>query len=113
MDEKSLVKVAKALGDRTRFAIMQGIVAAGEISCGELAARFPIAQATVSHHLRILGESGLVAVRREGQHSYFSVVPETIASYRASLEPLAPARRRGARRPGPGPATRGSGNIDS
>jgi len=78
-----------------------------------LAARFPIAQATVSHHLRILGESGLVAVRREGQHSYFSVVPETIASYRASLEPLAPARRRGARRPDPGPATRGSGNIDS
>lgn len=113
MDDHSQVKVAKALGDRTRFAILQEIAAAGEISCGELAGRFPIAQATVSHHVRILGECGLVAVRREGQHSYFSVIPQAIAAYRASLARLAPAGRRGARRPLPDRVVREAGNIDS
>lgn len=108
MDERRMVKVAKALGDATRFAILRAIVSAGEISCGEVAARFPIAQATVSHHLRILGESDLVAVRREGQHSYFRLVPETLAAYRDALDELT----RGARRGRPGRAA-AIGNIDS
>ena len=112
MEAKDLVRIAKALGDGTRFAILREIAAAGEISCGDLAARFPIAQATVSHHLRILGESGLVAARREGQHSYFSLAPGAMDAYRAALGSLAPATgRRG--RTQRGAASRVPGNIDS
>lgn len=110
MNQKQMVKVAKSLGDATRFAILQSIVAAGEISCGELAARFPIAQPTVSHHLRILGESELVAARREGQHSFFSLVPATLAAYRDSLGELVTGAQRSRSELA---AAGGSGNIDS
>jgi ArsR family transcriptional regulator len=85
VDERATLKIAKALADSTRFQILRAIAECAEISCGELAARFPIAQPTVSHHLKVLTECGLVSVRREGQHSFFRLEPDALAGFRDAL----------------------------
>lgn len=85
MIERRLLKVSKALSDETRLRLLREITRKGEISCGELARRIPVAQATVSHHLKILEEAGLVATRRDGQFHYFRPVPNALESFRRAL----------------------------
>ena len=89
-----LVKVAKALGDPTRLELLRRISAAGEMCCRDLVTRFPVSQATVSHHLRILADAGLLAVRREGQFGWYSLRPDTLQAHAALLGRAFPARRR-------------------
>jgi ArsR family transcriptional regulator len=90
-----LVKTAKALGDATRLELLRRIAAAGEICCKDLVTLFPVSQATVSHHLKILAEAGLVSVRREGQHGWYSLRPTAVAQHAALLgKTLTPPRRR-------------------
>ena len=57
----------KALADPTRRQILE-LLADGDLTAGEIAERFPVAFASVSHHLGVLREAGLVASEREGQH---------------------------------------------
>lgn len=85
MRESELTRIAKALADPRRFEILKVITDAREISCGEVADRFPISQSTVSHHLRLLMEAGLIRVRREGQFGYFSPRPEMLEKYLEEL----------------------------
>ena len=44
-----------------------------------------VTPATVSHHLKILSEAGLIACRREGQFVYSHAVPETLSAYTKAL----------------------------
>jgi len=55
------------------------------MSCGAIAERFPIGQSTVSHHLKVLAEAGLIDVRREGQHGFFSARPALLEEYLAEV----------------------------
>ena len=48
-----------------------------------------VTPATVSHHLKILSEAGLIACRREGQFVYSEPLPETIAAYSRALTKIA------------------------
>ncbi len=98
MDERQLMRVAKALADPTRFRILQAIAAVDEVSCGDLARQFPIAQATVSHHLKILVDSGLVDARAAGQHHYYRAVRGMLDEYRRALGDAFRARRRTSKR---------------
>jgi ArsR family transcriptional regulator len=103
MDRASdrLVRTAKALGDPTRLELLRRIAAAGEICCKDLVVLFPVSQATVSHHLRILADAGLVAVRRQGQFGWYSLRSTAVAQHAELLGKTLAARppRRGARRP--------------
>ena len=85
MDDKQFTRVAKALADARRFEMFRVIAGEDEISCGALAERFPIGQSTVSHHLKVLADAGLVDVRREGQHGYFSAHVDVLDSYMEEL----------------------------
>jgi ArsR family transcriptional regulator len=87
MDRASdrLVKTAKALGDPTRLELLRRIAAAGEICCKDLVVLFPVSQATVSHHLKILADAGLVAVRRQGQFGWYSLRAAAVAQHAALL----------------------------
>ena len=85
MTHEYLIKITKALADSTRFRILQAIASAEETSCGALANRFPITQATCSQHLKILLEVGLIAMRREGQFHYYHLVRDTLEAYRRAL----------------------------
>lgn len=87
-EDLEIVKIAKALADPTRFGILRAIAGTSELCCGEIARRFPVSQATVSHHVRILLESGLVNVRREGQFNYLRAVPGRLEWYRRALRRL-------------------------
>ncbi len=71
------IKVFKALGDPKRAMIVD------MLSCGELCAckileKFEMSQSTLSHHMRLLCESGIVKAREEGKWTYYSLDEETI-----------------------------------
>lgn len=92
-ESREAVRVARALGDPTRFGLLRCIAERGEICCRDLTVLFRLSQATVSHHLRILSEAGLVTSRRAGQFSYFRVRPEAFRAYQRSLSRAFAGRR--------------------
>src|ERR671937_567695 len=68
----------KALADPTRVAIVNRLAGAGEVCVCNLVAEFELSQPTISHHLKILRESGLVDSRRRGTWAYYRLVPEAV-----------------------------------
>ena len=83
-----MAKISKALADPSRLRIYECIATKGEIFCGELVERENLAPGTVSHHLKVLVEAGLIESRREGQFIYNRSLPETIREYTAALAKL-------------------------
>ncbi len=63
-DEISLSKVLHALSDPVRMEIVLKIAKAGQVACG--AFDIPMPKSTLSHHFKVLRESGVVVCRREG-----------------------------------------------
>jgi ArsR family transcriptional regulator, arsenate/arsenite/antimonite-responsive transcriptional repressor len=84
-EQRQLIKVAKALSDPTRFNILLRIASKDEISYGELANDFHITNTTVSHHLKILQDSGLVDVRRRAPFSFVRARYETLDTFLFAL----------------------------
>jgi ArsR family transcriptional regulator len=82
---KKIVKIAKALADENRFKIFTTISEKGEIACKEITSMFNLTQPTISHHLKVLMESGLIDFRKEGQWSYFFVNKNVLDEYLSSL----------------------------
>jgi ArsR family transcriptional regulator len=85
--------VFKALADPTRVAIVSRL-ASGEKCCVcDLTDVFELSQPTISHHLRILREAGLVDFERRGTFAYYWLVPEAIERLQAVFQPpsLVPA----------------------
>lgn len=63
------------------------LVRHGELPAGTIAARFPdVARPTVSQHLRVLREAGLVTERRDGTKRLYRAVPSGLAELRAFVE---------------------------
>jgi ArsR family transcriptional regulator, arsenate/arsenite/antimonite-responsive transcriptional repressor len=93
--ESAAIRVARALGDPTRFRLLKHIAARDEASCVELTALARLAQATVSHHLKVLSDAGLVSVRKEGAFHFYRFRPEVLDAHGAALSAaFAPSRRR-------------------
>lgn len=67
-----LDRTFKALADPTRRRIL-ALLRERDLPAGEIAAEFPIAFASVSHHLQVLRDAGLVLSRREGQFIIYSL----------------------------------------
>jgi ArsR family transcriptional regulator, arsenate/arsenite/antimonite-responsive transcriptional repressor len=87
MDATQFQRIAKALADPRRFEILEVIASAGnEMCCGAVVECFPVAQATVSHHLKELIDAGLVETRAEGQFKYLRSRPEALTAYIAELQ---------------------------
>jgi ArsR family transcriptional regulator, arsenate/arsenite/antimonite-responsive transcriptional repressor len=85
MDRSGVERISKALADETRLRIFEAISATKRIKCGDLVSMRGVTPATVSHHLKVLSEAGLIACRREGQFVYSQAVPKTIAAYTRAL----------------------------
>jgi ArsR family transcriptional regulator len=75
----------KALADPTRVAIVNRLATADEVCVCDLNTAFDLSQPTISHHLRILREAGLVEATRRGTWAYYRLVPEAIESLRRAL----------------------------
>lgn len=89
MDRSQIEKISKALGDETRLRIFEAISQSKQISCGQIVSMRGVTPATVSHHLKILNEAGLIHCRRNGQFVYSEAVPETIEKYARALAKVA------------------------
>jgi ArsR family transcriptional regulator, arsenate/arsenite/antimonite-responsive transcriptional repressor len=95
MERSEVERISKALADETRLRIFEAISAARHMTCGEIVSMRGVTAATVSHHLKILSDAGLIACR-QGQFVYSQAVPETIAAYTRALAKIArqkPSRR--------------------
>src|SRR5690242_12715134 len=97
MNRSQIEKISKALGDETRLRILEAISRCRQMNCGEIVSLRGVTPATVSHHLKILSEAGLITCRRNGQFVFSEAVPETIENFARTLEKM--ARSKKSRRP--------------
>jgi ArsR family transcriptional regulator len=75
-----IAEVAKALGDPVRVQLIDVLRKhAGKVCVCELVPLFDLSQPTVSHHLKVLRQSGLVGSERQGLWAYYYVVPDALA----------------------------------
>lgn len=80
------LRIAKALADARRLAILERIAARGDAACQHLCEEFPVTQPTMSHHLRLLADVGLIEMRRDGQYVHYRLRTEVVQAYMATLE---------------------------
>ena len=73
------VLFAKALADETRQKIMS-LCCCKWLSVNEIVGKIDVSQPTVSHHLAILREAGLVHVREEGKQTFYSLNQDRVVS---------------------------------
>ncbi|GAB3589620.1 metalloregulator ArsR/SmtB family transcription factor [Angustibacter peucedani] len=92
IDEASagtLAQAFAALGDPVRLRLVSLLMTAdgGEVCACDLVEPVERSQPTVSHHLRVLRDAGLVTGTRRGANVWYAVVPEQLAALRAVLAP--------------------------
>lgn len=77
-DDEALARLAKALGHPARAAIVRFLLAGGECICGDIVDRLPLAQATVSQHLKVLREAGWITGEVDGPRVCYCANRETL-----------------------------------
>jgi ArsR family transcriptional regulator len=81
-----MARIAKALGDPVRLQLVDVLRKhAGTVCVCELTPLFDVGQATVSHHLKVLREAGIVDSERRGLWAYYYVVPGALENLSAWL----------------------------
>ena len=78
-------RIAKALADPRRFAMLEAISAARECPNQGLCDGFPVSKATVSHHIKELVQAGLIESEREGQYKSDRVRSDIVNAYAAEV----------------------------
>jgi ArsR family transcriptional regulator, arsenate/arsenite/antimonite-responsive transcriptional repressor len=86
-DARTLATAFAALGDPVRLRLMSLLMTAdaGEVCACDLVEPVGKSQPTVSHHLKVLREAGLVTATRRGQNIWYAVVPHQVAALRDVL----------------------------
>jgi ArsR family transcriptional regulator len=86
MTDQEFYRISKVLADPRRFRVLQRIMGTQEeVSCQLLLKEFPIAPATMSHHLKELETAGVVESRFDGVHKFLVPRPEVIQGYEREL----------------------------
>jgi ArsR family transcriptional regulator len=85
LSDAQVQRVAKAIADPQRFAILACIAQQPEIPCKTLVAQFPVTQATISHHLKELVAAELICSRRQGQLAILSCRRDVCDAYTQML----------------------------
>ena len=86
------MRVFKAFTDESRVRVLE-LLCDGEQCACVLLDDLKIKQPTLSHHMKILCESGVVACRRQGKWSYYSIDAEKLEQAAAYLEKMAAAAK--------------------
>ena len=85
-DEAELLAARfKALADPARVAILNRLAGAGEVCVCNFVDALDIGQPTVSHHLKVLRDAGLVESTRRGTWAYYRIVPGSVDALREAL----------------------------
>lgn len=80
-DLADLAKVFRALGDEGRLKLLH-LVREDEVCVCDLVATMAMPQGTLSHHLGVLQQAGLVTVRKQGRWNYYKATPFALATVR-------------------------------
>ena len=89
-----LAQLAKALGHPARVAIVRMLAEGGECVCGDIVSRLPLAQATVSQHLKVLKQAGLIQGEIDPPRVCYCIEPETLKRLQTLVGEIGPAARR-------------------
>ena len=92
MNDFEVSKICKALGDENRLKIISLLVDGEKCAC-ELLEKFRITQPTLSHHMKILCDSGIVNARKEGKWIHYSISQEGIEEAQKYLYTLKEGRK--------------------
>lgn len=82
-------RLFRALGDRTRLTVIRELCVRGEACAGVLVGCCGVTQPTVSHHLKVLREAGLIRPQRQGRLIRYRLEPDVAAELRSLLESIA------------------------
>jgi ArsR family transcriptional regulator len=86
--DASLSAYARALGHPARVAIVRMLIQGGECVCGDLVSRLPLAQATVSQHLKVLKEAGLIRGTIDPPRVCYCIDPEAVRKLQSLVAAL-------------------------
>ncbi|MEQ1874976.1 MAG: metalloregulator ArsR/SmtB family transcription factor [Ilumatobacteraceae bacterium] len=87
-DDDTLAAMAKAIGHPARIAILRLLANRETCVTGDVVAELPLAQSTVSEHLRILREAGLIQGEIEGPRTRYCINAAGLAVLRAGIAAL-------------------------
>lgn len=88
LDDDCIAACCKALAHPARIAILRQLLAEGRCICGRIVEVMPLAQSTVSQHLKILKQAGLVTGHIDGPKTCYCVDMDMLARFSHSIEPL-------------------------
>ncbi|MDX1632228.1 MAG: metalloregulator ArsR/SmtB family transcription factor [Thermoanaerobaculia bacterium] len=86
--DEELAKLTKALGHPTRVKILRILARREECLCGEIVDELPWAQSTVSQHLKMLKEAGLIRGSVDGPRVCYCLSPKTLRRLKALIGAL-------------------------
>jgi ArsR family transcriptional regulator len=86
LDHAAFDRIAKALADPQRCAVLQRTASEGELCCSAIVAGCDVSQATISHHLKELANAGLLERRKDGQFAYYEFQPAVMSAYITELQ---------------------------
>lgn len=86
--DEELAALAKALGHPARVQIMRLLVRREACICGDIVDELPLAQSTVSQHLKVLKEAGLIKGEIDGPRVCYCVEPRTLRRLKALVGSL-------------------------
>jgi ArsR family transcriptional regulator len=88
VDEARAVEMFRALANPIRFRIVQSLAERGECIVGDLVLALPVAQSTVSEHLKVLREAGIVRGTVDGSNRCYCLDPDALRALRSVIETL-------------------------
>jgi len=89
LDFKQVEKISKALGDSSRLKIRHHLSnKGGSGQCADIQNFLDLAQPSISHHVRILVEAGLIEPEKEGRHHKYTLNESVITDYVNTLNRL-------------------------
>lgn len=87
MDENKVINICKALSDANRLRIVQNLTKGEKCAC-DLLETLQVTQPTLSHHMKILADAGLVSARKEGKWTHYSLNCDVLTDYREFIAGL-------------------------
>lgn len=81
MKAKDIERISKALGDPHRLQILEDVKKHGWRQCADICESLPLAQPSISHHLKLLVDSGLLIFEKEGRSIRYTIDKEVFENY--------------------------------